>query len=79
MVNEDQVRVDAKCPTCKVVHTFEISKQGFDLRSRGANLIQAFPELPPERIIQLAHHVCPGCQHKHPKLMKLRALLNKPK
>lgn len=72
---EDQVQVEAKCPACGKIDKFEVPRSGFDLRSRGANLIKAFPNLPIERIVQLAHHACPDCQLKDHKLMKLRESL----
>ncbi len=76
---QDTVIVSAKCPGCGSVETFEIPRSGFDLRSRGANLIKAFPDLSTERILQLAHHKCARCQPKDPKLVKLAETVRREK
>ena len=61
---EKMVPVKAKCPKCGRIDEFEISAAGLEKRSKGAKLAEAFPDLPEERLQQLAFHVCPECQMK---------------
>ena len=56
------VRVISKCQRCGKRDEFQVPEAGLQARAKGVHLREAFPDLPEERIQQLAKHVCPKCQ-----------------
>ena len=66
-MDKKTVQVVSKCPTCRVVDKFEVPEAGLVARRRGVKLVDAFPTLSRERLVQLAEHTCPACQDKEVK------------
>jgi RNA polymerase subunit RPABC4/transcription elongation factor Spt4 len=64
VAEEKMTKVNAKCPVCGVTDEFQIPDSGLVARAKGVLLSRAFPDLSNARIVQLATHVCPGCQAK---------------
>lgn len=51
-----------KCPDCNNIDEFFIPRSGLDKRARGVSPTEAFTDIDPIRIKQLADHLCADCR-----------------
>lgn len=60
----EETRVESRCVVCTNVDVFFVPSSGLVARGQGLTIERAFPEIPEERRVQLARHICPNCQQK---------------